>query len=238
MSLIKDLRPVEALHLLIHARKELDRQFWGLPDPRRNAQTSSLVATIVYLANERYIQPRKLSSWGELSSLVLRSIALQLTEKGKEMPSSLRTYEMKCLEAIAENRARDLYHAVRDFDFREFLANEGLLRTQRRKRGVWILKWTHTDYLPTGEYEKAMQELHDLKWKIQSAIRAKSQDRYLISMSYAFPSVGSNAAFSKYAKKTAHPVDPDYIIIAAHAAKGARRVADRVYRSEHSGSGG
>lgn len=137
------------------------------------------------------------------------------------------------LRLLQKTAQEILYDAVKDFDFAGFLANRGLLRTQQRKKGVWIFKWTLTDYLPGEEYEEAIRQLNHLKRKIQSAIQTRTPDKYLICMSYAFPSIASNKAFSRYVKqnkRAKRALGPDYMAIAVTAAELARRVG---YRLDH-----
>ena len=183
MRAIDELRPVEALYLLHTTGKE------------RMDEENSLAATLVYLANEGYIEPIK--------SKFFQDIDLGLTDKGRSERSSLRPYEVDSLEAIASEDAEDLLDAVDGFDFRNYMTQRGFFRTEQRQRGIWIFKWNHTNYFPSEKYKQAIVELDGLKGQIASAITQKSQDKFLMNMSYAFPSTGLSNGFLEYAKEIA-----------------------------------
>lgn len=235
MSVIKDLRPVEAVVFLDQAWEE---------EPTLQDLLSTI---IVYLAIEGYLQPIWQSSLA--SRLVSTGIGyLEVTEKGKEKTSSLRAYENTCLEMIARARARDLYFTVKRYDFSDLLVSRGFLRTQQKKRASILQLLTHDwdlgkpkpiDYLAGVEYERAIQELDHLKGRIQSAIQTRTSDKYMISMSYAFPSIKSNKIFSRYVKqdrRAKRPAAPDYVAIAVTAAEAASRLySETMYPSEFGG---
>lgn len=214
---IDNLRPVEAYYLLSAAGKEP----MNLKDGR--------AAICVYLANEGYIKPAK------LTFLRRQFIPLALTEKGKSSlshpdlregkgkiddywknfdywedrslkdDSLLRLYEIISLKAIDKDKSNDLNNVISDYidhyDFQGYMTKRGFYQTQEREKGWWIFKWKATDYLPNDQFNKAIQELDELKDQISSAVSQGSQDKYLMNMSFAFPSSGLSTAFLKYASK-------------------------------------
>lgn len=178
MEIINDIRPVEALHLLGFVGKE------------KINQENTLAATLAYLTNKEYIF---------LKNRRFPNAQFSLTNKGKYDKADLRLYEIECLEAIADENEDNLVYISDNFNFRELLTQKEFFRKQRRKGGWGIFKRTTIDYLPTEKYEKAIKELDTLKEKISSA-KQENLDKDLMSMSYAFPSLGLNEEFLKYAE--------------------------------------
>jgi len=178
MDIINEIRPIEALHLLDFVGKE------------KINQENTLAATLAYLTNKEYIF---------LKNRKFPNTQFSLTNKGKHNKADLRPYEIKCLEAIADENEDNLVYISNNFNFREILTRNKFFRKQQRKRGWWIFKRTTIDYLPTEKYEKTIKELDKLKEKISSA-KQKKLGKDLMSMSYAFPSLGLDEEFLKYAE--------------------------------------
>jgi len=178
MEIINEIRPVEALHLLDFVGKE------------KINQENTLAATLAYLTNKEYIF---------LKNRKFPNTQFSLTNKGKYNKADLRPYEIKCLEAIADENEDNLVYISNNFNFRELLTQKEFFRKQQRKMGWWIFKQTTIDYLPTEKYEKAIKGLDKLKERISSA-KQKSLDKDLMSMSYAFPSLDLDEEFLKYAE--------------------------------------
>lgn len=189
MTVIGALRPVEALYLLSLSRREC------------LSKENALAATLAYLSGEKYIR------------LVNDNLLPDAKIFARE---GLRPYEAKCLDTIVQadgtmhaGAAEKLLFAAGGFDFRVTLAKEGFLVEKENTKKRTFLRFLtvslpKTVYYTTDNYQKALQELDDLRQKIGSC-KPESLDGYMKSMSHAFPS-SFRTRFHEYSEKLSDEV--------------------------------
>ncbi|MBW2991051.1 hypothetical protein KY348_05105 [Candidatus Woesearchaeota archaeon] len=183
MKVIKDLRPVEAFYILDSAGKEA----WS--------EENALASTIAYLVLEDYAERPKKQSY---------DIPLIKTDKSRH---NLRFYEKWCLDAIHNDDAEDLIDSVGWGYIRNSLTNQGFLRKELKEKKFLFVKWHTPKYYWTDKYSKAVKELDDLRNEITHSIENKKSDKYLLEMSYAFPSSGLRDGFLEIAHDVADVVE-------------------------------
>ncbi len=181
MSLISELRPVEALYLLAIAEKE------------RIGGKNALAAVLAYLRSENYIKHTN----GKFI----------LTEENYQ-ESSLRPYEKNILKYFnADNMGKP--EALVDFvsdkffkrEIRDYITQKGFLRREEIVRSWLLLEFVHINYFPTEKFNQAIEELDDLKNQIIKESK-ENTDKDLVSiMSHAFPSLQLNDDLEVYCSK-------------------------------------
>lgn len=181
-KVIQDIRPVEALFLLSHAKKE------------EMVEEYSLSAVLGFLSNEGYIRPE--------NETFIR------TDKQVNGIRSLRRYEIDCLDAIMyKSDEEGLLRAITYFDFYTFMTHKGFFEKHEKEKW-FILKDIEAVYQPTEKYNLALKELDESKIQITTAIKSNSKgciDIYLLNMCYAFPNEGLIDMLLEYSNEQNRP---------------------------------
>ena len=198
------LSPTEALCL------------FSLYGEERWTAEDALASALAYLVSKGFLEVEKESK-------------LRLTSEGKTVLKSstlLTKYEKKVLGNVKNPSA--LLNSIRLRDVAKVLGGRGLVEEEKRRRGVWIFKWTSTRYKPSAASARMLSELKNIREELKNYVTSGDlsawEDKYGIAIAYAFPSVSNSAEFKNLARQISAEAAAIYYtmaIIAAAVTAGA-----------------
>ena len=186
-----ELSPTEALFL------------FSLYDEERWTAEDALASALAYLVSSGFLEVEKesklrLTSGGETA---LKSGTLTKYEKKVlgNVKSDLKSSVRNWLNPSA------LLNSIRPRDVAKVLGGKGLAEEEKRRRGVWIFKWTSTRYKPSAASAKMLRELKNIREELKKCIASGDlsawEEKYGIAIAYAFPSVSNSDEFKNLARQ-------------------------------------